>query len=61
MVAHGSEIFIKGTVMLVSVRKVLESYESPVIQDVPDSRRVTDVDEQERARYDRSKLRYRAI
>ena len=34
--------------LLVSVRRVLESYESVVIQGWwPDSRRVTDVDEQE--------------
>src|ERR1039458_5936239 len=47
----GSDCLIprhSGTTQLVSVRRVVESYESVVIQGWwPDSRRVTDVDEQE--------------
>src|SRR5277367_4580102 len=40
--------FSPGSSVSVSVRRVLESYESSVIQGWwPDSRRVTDVDEQE--------------
>src|SRR6267378_2475328 len=53
---HGGEYFAVS----VSVRRVLESYESPVIQEWwPDSRRGHRMwTSKNRARYDRSKLRY---
>jgi len=54
-----TEISVGSILRLVSVRRVVESYESVVIQGWwPDSREVTMWTNKNRARYDRSKLRY---